>query len=64
MPGLLEILSMIGKHIVKPKRLGTPERNQADHQAHVEHWAMEKKACGKWLPKIDYEKTTGRPGRK
>lgn len=39
-------------------------RNEADHQAHLNHFLQEKKSEGKWLSKEDYEKKTGKPGRK
>jgi len=38
-------------------------KNEAAHETHVRNWALEKKKAGEWLPKKDYEKKTGQPGR-
>lgn len=37
-------------------------RRNREH--HIGGWILEKKISGKWLPKSDYEKKTGRLGRK
>jgi hypothetical protein len=34
------------------------------HKIHVQDWVDEKKSKGQWLSKEDFEKKTGRPGRK
>jgi hypothetical protein len=39
------------------------KRNAADHEQHLRNWQQEKKRAGKWLPKSEYEKKTGK-GRK
>ena len=38
--------------------------NQRRHDTRIDSWEEEKKRAGDWLPKEEYEKTTGRPGRK
>jgi hypothetical protein len=38
--------------------------NKRAHRAYKEDWIAEKKYTGKWLPKDEYEKKTGKPGRK
>jgi hypothetical protein len=40
------------------------KRNEADHQSHLNHWEQEKKSDNKWLSKEEYERKTGKPGRK
>ena len=40
------------------------KKNEVAHQGYKDHWAGEKKADKKWLSKEDYEKKTGKPGKK
>ena len=34
------------------------------HEQYKDSWVDEKKRSGEWLPKAEYEKKAGRPGRK
>ncbi len=38
--------------------------NSRSHEAYKSDWINNKRRVGKWLPKEEYEKKTGRPGRK
>lgn len=40
------------------------EYNTCAHRAYKDGWVEDKKRSGKWLPKKEYERSTGRPGRK
>ena len=43
---------------------GLEQYNRRGHKAHKLEWEDEKKRAGEWLPKAEYERRTGRPGKK
>jgi hypothetical protein len=54
------------RHVIYKRAKG---ENQSDynaraHRLHVEEFIARKKAEGRWLPKEEFERRTGRPGRR
>jgi hypothetical protein len=47
----------------KGERPGSSKSNKQRTAAYQESAIAAKKLSGKWLPKAEYEKKTGRPGR-
>jgi hypothetical protein len=53
----------LGK-FAKGERPGSQQSNARRHEAYRESAIQEKKREGKWLSKDEYEKRTGKPGRR
>lgn len=63
----MELLNSLGKMLAGGKRQegeNLEKYNKRSHEAYKSNWTNEKKRSGQWLSKEDYEKKTGRPGRK
>ena len=61
------LFSSIGKILAGGKRQKgetTGQYNERSHKTYVNDWASEKKRTKQWLPKEEYEKKTGKRGRK
>jgi hypothetical protein len=40
------------------------DQNEKRHRAYKDNWVSQKKASGQWLSKEEYQRRTGKPGRK
>ncbi|CAG0941271.1 hypothetical protein BROC_01376 [Candidatus Brocadiaceae bacterium] len=63
----MSFFKSIGKVLAGGKRQKgerLADYNARSHEAYRHDWISEKKSSGKWLSKEEYEKKTGRPGRK
>lgn len=61
------LFSGLGKILAGGKRQKGESQenyNKRSHDAYKSDWIGEKKHSGKWLSKEEYEKKTGKPGRR
>ncbi len=62
--GLFKSLGNILAGGKRQKGETTAKYNERSHKAYKADWTSEKKRSGNWLSKEEYEKKTGKPGRK
>jgi len=57
-------ITMLRQIFNRAKGEGSDAYNARANRLHVKDWVDDKKSKGTWLPKEEFERKTGRPGKK
>lgn len=49
---------------VAPQKMTRNQGGPSIRETGRDHWESDKRSSGNWLPKAEYERQTGRPGKK